>query len=258
MSTTILALFCVVVVGLVTFLRVEVRSASPVLALGLFRNRHFTVPILCLVLNFAGQSAVTFLMPFYLMKVQGLGSAHAGLIIATVPAMMLVLSPISGRAADRLGLRHQPTLGLALVCAGLALLATLGLDTPTPLIVARLALVGTGAAIFQSPNSAAIMSSVPRTMLGTASAAVATSRNIGNAAGLALASTLLVTVGGTVAGVRVARVEIPPAQLLDGVRTAFAVAAVCSSFAIAASIFRPRRADPTSVVITDEPSAGAR
>jgi MFS family permease len=156
--------------------------------------------------------------------------------------MMLVLSPFSGRAADRFGLRHQPTVGLLLVCAGLAVLATVGPNTSTPLIVARLALVGTGAAIFQSPNSAAIMSSVPRAMLGTASAAVATSRNIGNAAGLALASTLLVTVAGTAAGVSASRVEIPPAQLLDGVRTAFAVAAVCSSFAVAASLFRPRRA----------------
>ncbi len=250
-STAILALFTVATVGLATFLRVESRSPSPVLSLALFKNRLFTVPILCLVLNFAGQSAVTFLMPFYLIKVQGFGSAHAGLIIATVPAMMLVLSPLSGRAADRFGLRHQPTLGLALVCAGLAVLVTLNSDTPTPLIVARLALVGIGAAIFQSPNSAAIMSSVPRSMLGTASAAVATSRNIGNAAGLALASTLLVSVAGTAAGVSAARVDIPPAALLDGVRTAFAVAALCSSTAVVTSVFRPSRAAP------DAPNSGA-
>jgi EmrB/QacA subfamily drug resistance transporter len=246
-SPTILGLFAVAAVGLASFLWVESNAPSPVLALSLFKNRMFTVPVLSLVLNFSGQAAVTFLMPFYLVQVKGFGSAHTGLIIATVPCMMLFLSPFAGRASDRFGFRHQPTLGLALVCVGLFSLATLDRGSPTEFVVMRLAIIGVGSAIFQSPNSAAIMGSVPRAMLGTASAAVATARNIGNAAGLALASTILVAVAESSAGVITDRADkLPPDALLDGIRFAFVAAAALSSTAIVASLFRGRRAAPVA------------
>lgn len=244
-SPTILGLFGVAAISLAVFLLVETRSSSPVLSLPLFKRRAFTVPVLSLVLNFSGQAAVTFLMPFYLINVRGYGSGHAGLVIATVPAMMLLVSPFAGRFADRTGFRHQTTLGLALVTAGLATMATLHAETPVMMVVARLAVVGLGAAIFQSPNSASILSAVPRTMLGTASAAVATSRNIGNAAGLALASTILVGVAEGAAGFSATRVDRLPADaLLDGIRMAFLVAACFSSTAIVASLFRAAREEP--------------
>ena len=186
---------------------------------------------------------------------RGYGSGHTGLIIATVPAMLLLVSPFAGRVSDRFAFRHQTTLGLALVTAGLATLATLQMDTPTSQVVPRLALIGIGAAIFQSPNSASILSAVPRRMLGTASAAVATSRNIGNAAGLALASTILVAVAESSAGVGATRVDrLPATALLDGIQLAFIVAACFSSTAIVASLFRSRR-DATAETIG--PSAGS-
>ncbi len=245
-SPTILLLFAIAAVALAAFLRIESRSVSPVLALSLFKARSFTIPILSLVLSFSGQAAVTFLMPFYFIQVRGYGSAHAGLIIATVPAMMLLISPFAGWAADRYKLKHQPTAGLALVCLGLASLAFLHEDSSTLGIALRLALIGVGTAIFQSPNSASIMSSVPRHMLGTASAAVATSRNIGNAAGLALASTILVAVASSSAGIKNVRADsLPPGDLLQGVQVAFIVAACFSSTAIVASLFRIRK--PTGV-----------
>ena len=246
-SPTILGLFAVAALSLAIFLRVESRSSSPVLSLGLFKRRAFTIPVLSLVLNFSGQAAVTFLMPFYLINARGYGSGHTGLVIATVPAMMLVLSPFAGRVADRWGFRHKTTLGLALVTIGLATLATLEIDTPTYLVMLRLALVGIGAAIFQSPNSASILSAVPRTMLGTASASVATARNIGNAAGLALASTILVGVAEASAGFSSARVDRLPADaLLDGVTLAFVAAACFSSTAVVASLFRGEREAPAA------------
>ncbi len=247
-SPVILALFSVSAVALFSFLQIERRVASPVLSLPLFKKRGFTIPILSLVLNFTGQSAVTFLMPFYLVNVRDYGSAHAGLIIATVPAMMLLISPFAGRASDRFGFKHQPTLGVALVCIGLFSMATLHEDSAVPWIVARLAIIGLGAAIFQSPNSASIMSSVPRSMLGTASAAVATGRNIGNAAGLALASTILVGVASASSGISGARADdLPTDALLDGFRAAFFAAACLSSLAIIASLFREKVTQPTAV-----------
>jgi sugar phosphate permease len=131
------------------------------------------------------------------------------------------------------------------VSVGLLSLATLNAGTPIPLIVARLVLIGVGTSIFMSPNSSQIMGSVPRTMLGTASASVATSRNVGNATGLALASAVFTAVAFSSAGVSGMDAEdLPTAALLDGIRAAFLAAGLVSLLAIAASLLRssgPRR-----------------
>jgi len=241
-SPVILGLFGVGLASLAGFIVVERRTVSPVVSLALFRVRAYGIGVLSLALNFAGQATTTFLMPFYLVNVRGYSTSHAGLIITTVPAMMLVLSPISGIVSDRFGLRHQATAGIVMVSLGLFLLSTIGPTTPDAMIMARLLVVGIGTATFMSPNSSGIMGSVPRAMLGTASASVATARNIGNATGLAVSSTVVVVVAHHVSGIDAPNLKaMPPGALLDGIRAAFLVAAGISSMAIAASLFRPRR-----------------
>ncbi|MGH2611153.1 MAG: MFS transporter, partial [Tepidiformaceae bacterium] len=241
-SPAILALFAVSAFALFMVIRIESQVESPVLSLALFKVRSFSAGVGSLALSFLGQSAVTFLLPFYLIRVRDYSTAQTGLVIATVPCCMLLLSPFSGWVSDRHGFRHQPTLGIALVSLGLLSLATLEESTPVPLIVARLALIGVGTSIFMSPNSSQIMGSVPRTMLGTASASVATSRNVGNAAGLALASAVFTTVAFSSAGISGIEAEdLPTGALLDGIRAAFLAAGLVSLLAIVASTMREKR-----------------
>jgi len=242
-SLPVLGGFAIGIGALAAFLLIESRSVAPVVSLALFKMRTFSVSVAALVLNFAGQSAVTFLMPFYLINVRGYSTGQSGAVLATVPAMMLLLSPFSGSFADRHQLKHQTTLGSGLVTVGLLLLATIDASTPVPLIVLRLALIGIGTSIFASPNSSQIMGSVPRAMLGTASASVATSRNIGNATGLAIASAVLVAVASHVSGISGVRADRMPAEaLLDGVRVSFLVAAAVSSLSVVAQVVFPRSA----------------
>jgi EmrB/QacA subfamily drug resistance transporter len=246
-SAPILGLLAAALVAFLAFLRVETRTPSPVVALSLFRARAYTVGVASLALNFAGQSAVTFLLPFYLQEVKGYSTGRVGLTVATVPLMMLLLSPVSGRVSDRYRFTHQATLGIALVSLGLLSLGTITAETSALGIVARLAIVGIGTSIFMSPNSATIMNSVPPDRLGTASASVATARNIGNAVGLALASAVLVAVATASAGYRPERLtDLPDAAIVDGVRAAFLVAGAAAATAIAASLFRGERRAPTA------------
>ncbi len=253
-SPVILGLFAASALALTAFLRIESRAASPVVALGLFKVRSYAVGTASLALSFAGQSAITFLMPFYLQQVRGYSTGQTGFVLATVPSMMLLISPISGRVSDRYGFRHQTTLGIAIVSVGLLAMSTIHAETPIALVMLRLAVVGIGTAIFMSPNSASIMGSVPKERLGTASASVATARNIGNASGLAMASAILVGVATSSAGFTAAKVaDLPPDAILDGVRMAFFVAAIASSLAIVASSLRDKRpvGAPSGAVIVN-------
>lgn len=237
--------------SLTAFLLIESKAASPVVSLALFKVRSYAVGVLSLSLNFLGQSSVTFLMPFYLEQVRDFSTGQTGLVIATVPLMMLILSPISGRISDRYGFVHQTTLGIAIVSAGLLSLATIQAETPIILVMARLAIVGIGTSIFMSPNSASIMGSVPRDRLGTASASVATARNIGNASGLAMASAILVAVASSSAGFTASRItDLPADAILQGVRTAFLVAGIASSTAIIASSLRGK--EPLNVPVVTQ------
>jgi EmrB/QacA subfamily drug resistance transporter len=249
-SPVILGLFAIGIFSLVAFIHIEQRSSSPVISLALFRIRSFTLSALTLVLNFVGQSAVTFLMPFYLIQVHDYSTARAGFVIVTIPVMMLAFAPFSGYLADRFAFRYQQALGSALVTIGLLSLTTLAADTPMAAIMARLSLIGLGSAIFQSPNSSAIMGSVPPQQLGTASASVATSRNIGNATGLALMGTILVAVASSQLGTSaISTDQIPPDVLLDGIRAGFLAGGSISILAVVVAALpteQPHRADRVS------------
>jgi EmrB/QacA subfamily drug resistance transporter len=240
-SPQILGLLAVSVASFAGFIRIETTSRSPVLSLGLFKQRTFSIAVGALVLSFLGQSATLFLMPFYLVEVRGYSTVQTGLILATVPSMMLLLSAYSGQVSDRYGWRHQTTVGIAVVAAGLLSLATLEADTPAVLIMARLAVIGIGSAIFMSPNSSDVMGSVPRSMLGTASASLATGRTVGTSVGLAITGAVLVYVAADAAGLDVVANtrDLPPSALLDGIRASFLVAAALSFLGVVASSMRP-------------------
>ncbi|MPZ99780.1 MAG: MFS transporter [Dehalococcoidia bacterium] len=238
-SPQVIGLLAVGVLAGVVFAQIELRAKSPILSLALFRVRRFAVSILTLVVNFAGQSAVIFLMPFYLLQVRDFSEARTGLILASVPLMMLLLSPTSGSIADRWHSRAQPALGIALISAGMFSLSTMDADTSTLGIVLRLSLIGVGGAVFGPPNASDIMGSVSRSMLGTASASVATSRNVGNAIGLAISSAVVIGVASSGLGPDgLSSSQLPPDLLLRGLRAAFLVSGVLTAAAVVISMFR--------------------
>jgi len=254
-SPALVGLVTLSVASFIAFIRIETRTSSPVLNLDLFKQRTFSISIAALILSFLGQSASIFLMPFYLIEVRDYSTVQTGLILATIPAMMLLLSAYSGQISDRYNFPHQTTLGILIVAVGLLALSTVDGDTTAPFIMGRLAIGGIGAAIFMSPNSSAVMGSVPRSMLGTAAASLATGRNVGSSVGLAISGAVLVLVAANSAGldsIDNAR-ELPSEALLDGVRAAFRVAAGLSLLGAITSALRP----PTERV-SFGPPAGRR
>lgn len=221
-SPGIIAGFVLAAAALPILLTIESRNDNPIVSLSLFKDRLFAAATVSLVFNFLAFAANTFLMPFYLLKVRDFTAGHAGLVLMTVPLTMLVLSPLTGWLSDRLGSRYLATGGLLMGAIGLFGLSRLGADTPVYGIVGRLLLVGVGSALFQSPNSSSIMGSVPLNRLGTASAMIATGRNVGQAVGMALAGAIFAARTGDSID------RLPPQAVLGGIQAAFAVAAAIS------------------------------
>ena len=186
----VLALAAGAVVLLVLFVRIERRAAAPILDLPLFRNPLFARGLGSMGVIFLATSAYVFLMPFLLLQGVGLETSQAGLMLATMPATSLIVGPISGWLSDRIGSRVLCTAGAAVIGIGILLLSQLDANSTTLAIVSRLAVVGFGFGMFSAPNNSSIMGAVPQSHLGTASAMIATTRQIGMSSGMAIAGAI--------------------------------------------------------------------
>jgi MFS family permease len=172
---------------LVFFLIIERRIAQPILDLKLFRSRSFSVASISHVFLYMSTAAATFLMPFYLIQGLGFNASKTGLLLIIIPSISLIVSPLSGRLSDKLGTLSFCASGLTLVSVGLFLLRGLEYNTSMGIIVLYLVILGVGIGLFTSPNTSAIMGSVPSKRLGIASAMVGMMRQLGMSIGLAIA-----------------------------------------------------------------------
>src|SRR5579875_696775 len=246
-SARTIAAFVVAMLALGLLILVERRVTNPIINLALFRNRLFAAATLSLIFFYNASASVTLLMPFYLTGVLHYGDFQAGVALAAVPVVVLVLSPFTGALSDRFGSRLLATGGMGCVVLALAALETLTRHTSMAGVMLRLAIVGLGTALFQSPNSSTIMGSVPREYLGTASAMNATGRNIGQAMGFAIAGTVFAARAAARAGVpgnsSLDVTTLPPAALLTGIEAALFVALIVAAFGMAAAFIRGKEHD---------------
>ena len=201
------------------------RRGEPVLPLALFRSPRLRVAIGALSAMFGAIFGVAFLLPQYLQVVRGVGPFGTGLYVLAY-ALVLVGSSLAAGAVARRHRRLLVTSGL-LAAAAVHALAAYGLGPATSVwaLAAGLAVVGVGIGFAQTPLTELLLQSVgPRTGLGSAlNDAV---REVGGVVGVAVLGSLAVAVAGPAAGA--------PA-LLDGMRAAFAVAAVVLGLAAAAT-----------------------
>lgn len=190
------------------FVFVELRSRMPILSFSLFRNRLFTASMLSLFFITSTQSAISFLMPFYLQNILHFSPSQMGWIIVASSVVIVMFAPLAGWLSDRLGSRLLCTVGSALIVIAQFFIASLGIDASIPRIIFPLLLSGLGWAAFNSPNQSAILGSVPRDQVGTASGMNTTAARTGGAMGVALSATLF-TYGLTAAGLSSLQIESP-------------------------------------------------
>ncbi len=196
------------VVAFSLFILTELRVETPILSLSLFRIRLFSFANLSLFFITSTQSAIQFLMPFYLQSIRGFTPAQMGWIIIAGSVAIVMFAPTAGALSDRFGSRLLCTAGTGLIVLGQFFIASLTRGASVPRIVFPLALTGLGFAIFNAPNQSAILGSVPRNKVGAASGMSVTTARIGASAGVAFCTTLF-TYGLTLAGLTQAQVQSP-------------------------------------------------
>jgi EmrB/QacA subfamily drug resistance transporter len=232
-SLEILSLFTVSILTFIIFVYVENgKGESALIDPRLFtKNRLFAAANISAFLNYTSFFGVTFIISFYLQRVQGLSVLDAGLVLLIMPVTMAVISPISGRLSDRLGSRALASSGMFIVAMALVWLATLEVDSPIWRVGLGLFLIGVGIGVFSSPNTSAVMGSVDKRKLGIAAGTLATMRCSGQATSLAVMGAIIATVAGSasISGLfsgDSSSVLVGAEEFVKGMNLAFVVSAV--------------------------------
>jgi MFS family permease len=105
--------------------------------------------------------------------------------------VMAVLSPVAGRLSERVEGRWLASAGMTLTVVGLVSLAFLSADTRVSVVLFALVFMGVGFALFSSPNTNTVMSSVTRRFLGVAGAILGTMRLTGQMMSIAITVLIL-------------------------------------------------------------------
>lgn len=224
------------------FVYIEKRVDQPMMDLGLFRSRLFTMSNVSALINYMAQFSVTLLMPFYLQQLKGLPPSHAGLMLIPLPVTTMIVAPVSGALSDRIDSRYLSSAGMGLISVGILLLSRLSFDSPAGYIITALVVTGLGSGLFQTPNNSAIMGSVPGNRRGIASSMLATMRNMGMVMGVAVSGALFTSRLGYIKSVMSSRGisgnELEVGSFMGALGFTFTIASLLAAVAILTSLAR--------------------
>jgi len=156
---------------------------TPLFPVDLLRIRLFALSMGTSVSSFCAQILAYIALPFLFLESYGRSHAAAGLLLTAWPLATMVIAPVAGRLIGRIADGLLGGAGLALMAAGLLLLAWLPAEPSNANIVWRLALCGLGFGLFQSPNNHTIVTSAPQHRTGAASGMLGTARLTGQTLG---------------------------------------------------------------------------
>ncbi|MFI9506269.1 MFS transporter [Nocardia sp. NPDC052566] len=186
----LLGVFCVV----------ESKVAEPMFQLALFRNRAFGLGNFANLMVSIGRGGMQFMLIIWLqgiwLPLHGYSFEStplwAGIYLLPLTVGFLAAGPISGWLSDRYGSRRFTTGGALLTGATFLLLLLIPVDFNYWVFAFVILLNGIGSGLFFSPNTAAIMSSVPAAQRGAASGMRGTLFNGGNALSMGIFFSLMV------------------------------------------------------------------
>jgi EmrB/QacA subfamily drug resistance transporter len=245
---SIYAMFTLGIVGIAVFLWIELKTKTPMLDLHLFRHPDFAIGCTTSMLNGLTRGAMLFLLIFFLQGPYGQDPLTAGLSLIPMGLTLIVVAPLSGRAADKRGTRFLVIAGLALT--SMSMLGFMFIDHTTPFwwLVVLMLVAGLAGSVFMSPNSKSVMNAAPPERRGIASGTRMMLMNVGSMVSMAIAIPMVMTglssedmmalflYGGGISSQALATFE-------SGLHEAFLLFLVISLMALAISLIKVRPTD---------------
>lgn len=218
--------FCIVfgIVSFVLFILTETsraRNGKPVmLDLTLFRIPTFSLGLTAAGAIQAGEFAIMFVLPLYLINVRGLKMIPTGALIATMGLGAIVSGGLARLVTARIGSAHTVQLGLVieiLSVFGIMFLMSPGISVAWMLV--PMVLYGFGLGFAAAQLTSLVLAEVPVAQSGEGSATQSTIRQLGTGIGSAVAGMVLSVMVTHTAPGALAGVKELPSQVIDGLTT---------------------------------------
>jgi EmrB/QacA subfamily drug resistance transporter len=217
---------------LVAFVLYSTRAKNPMLPMRLFRSRAFSGINAASLLMFLGMFGSIFLLSQYMQGVLGYSPTEAGLRMLPWTGMPMLVAPVAGLLADRVGGRPVVAAGLFLQALGLGYMAVVATaDASYGAQLPALIISGIGMALFFAPASHLVMASVRPEEQGIASGANNALREVGGALGIAVMASIFAAQGGYETG----------RTFVDGLRPALVTGSAVVALAGVAALLVPSR-----------------
>ena len=191
-SPPILGAFALALAALAAFVTVERRVHEPLIDMSFFRSPPFSGAAAVATLAFAVFSGFLLLNTLYLQEVRGASALRTGIELLPAMAMVALFAPVAGHVVARHGSRSLLVASGFLMGAGAIVLALFERPgSPYLLLAGAFALVGLGMALVNPPVTHAAVSGMPQAQAGVASAITSSTRQFGNAMGVAIIGSIL-------------------------------------------------------------------
>lgn len=195
------AVWLILLVGVVAsawFIRLQVtaytRGSSPLVPLALFRNRNYVAGSVGIIAMGFMAAAVMLPIMFWLQTVQGIPAGEAGIIVAPMALVSLLMSPVAGIMADKINPRLLGAIGFSILILSLfAAWWVMQADAQAWVLGLPIAGLGVGQSFIWGSNAATTLRDVSPQLMGAASGVYNTSRQVGSVLGVALVSAVMQT-----------------------------------------------------------------
>ena len=179
---------------LVVFVRVERRTASPLMSMDLFRNHTFLMQNILLTVVMAAFIPTFFFASVYAEASLGKNAGSASIDLLYFFIGFVVAAQIGGAMLDRAGARRPVVIGCALAAVGYYLWASEVTKLNEGDLVWRIILAGAGMGLMIGQSNTDALNRAPRHKYGEATGITQTLRNYGSSLGFAILGTIFTTV----------------------------------------------------------------
>ncbi len=167
-STEIVTAAVVGVVALAFFIPWEMTDAHPIVDLSLFRRRNFRTGTITIAVAYFAFTGVNIIFPLWLQTALGYTSTWAGLAMAPIGLVAIVMAPLIGRNLHRINLRAAPTIAFLVIPCSLLWMAHQTDQSSFAQMTMPRFLMGCGVALFFLPLNQIIMSGLEPSQIASA------------------------------------------------------------------------------------------
>jgi EmrB/QacA subfamily drug resistance transporter len=190
-SAPIVAAFTVAVVAGAAFILIESRTQYPMVALTLFRSRVFAGGTTVMMLWSFGILGIYFFTSIYLQTILGFSPTKAGLAFVPMAFALAAAAALAPGVAARISANRAVALGMAVMTAGLYLVARLGGGATFAGLMPGFIMFGAGAGLMNVPLTNSVLHSMPPERSGVASALLNASRELAGLLGITVIGAVL-------------------------------------------------------------------